>query len=227
MKARRRPPLEKVVDTLLDAYGEPVSPAVTDPWEQIVAINASYLVDDDRRLAVLEALRRQVGLAPPDLLAAPQERLLAAIAGGGMKPEMRADKLLKAAKTAEALEAPLEEIVRFPLDRAAKALQRFPGVGPPVAERIALFAGAHAVLALESNGLRVLVRLGFGVEDERYERMWRQVREAVDQEAPRDVVWCQAAHALLRRHGQEICKHKAPRCVGCRLRRLCPHTGSG
>jgi hypothetical protein len=41
----------------------------------------------------------------------------------------------------------------------------YPGIGKPGAERIALFTGTRAVLALDSNALRVLVRLGYGGPD--------------------------------------------------------------
>jgi endonuclease-3 len=44
--------------------------------------------------------------------------------------------------------------------KARRALRSFPGIGEPGAEKILLFSGRQARLAPESNGLRVLVRLG-------------------------------------------------------------------
>ena len=218
----RRPKLTDIVAALERRYGPPAPPAVTDPWEQIVLENASYLVDDERRRTVFERLRERVGLSSEAILAAPRARLVAAIRDGGMKPPMRADKLLDAARIAQDVGAPLAEIVRRPFDDARKVLKRFPGIGAPGAEKVALFAGALPVVALESNGLRALVRVGFGVDRKYYAQTWREVRAAVDREAPRDIAWCVAAHQLLRRHGQETCRQSAPLCPACVLSATCP-----
>jgi endonuclease III len=214
--------LTDVVATLERRYGRPTAPDVTDPWEQIVLENASYLVDDARRREVFETLRREVGLAPAALLAAPRRKLVAAIERGGMRPGMRADKLLDAARIASHVGAPLSDIVRRPFDAARPVLERFPGIGDPGAEKLALIAGTLPVLALESNGLRALVRLGFGEERSNYAQTWREVRACVDREAPRDAAWCVAAHLLLRRHGQETCLRTSPRCDDCPLAPVCP-----
>ena len=41
-----------------------------------------------------------------------------------------------------------------------KALKRFPSIGDPGAEKILLFTRSYPVMALDSNGLRVLCRVG-------------------------------------------------------------------
>lgn len=215
-------PLPDVVARLERRHGRPAPPRVTDPWEQIVLENASYLVDDDRRMRVFERLRDEVGLAPEAILGAPRRRLEKAIEDGGMKPPMRAQKLIDAARLALDAGEPLGAAVLRPWPEARKVLKRFPGIGDPGAERVALIAGALPVVALESNGLRVLVRLGFGAQAENWSRMWRDVRAAVDREAPRDATWCLSAHLLLRQHGRTVCRDKAPLCGECVLRARCP-----
>ncbi len=137
---------------------------------------------------------------------------------------MRAEKLIDAARIAQSLDAPLAAIVKRPLPEARRVLKRFPGVGEPGVEKIALFAGAHPVLGLDSNGLRVLVRLGFAREEKSYDRTWRAVRDAVSAELPDDVSWLQRAHQLLRRHGQELCRRTQPSCNDCPLA-ACPSRG--
>jgi endonuclease-3 len=62
----------------------------------------------------------------------------------------------------------LKSVLKLPLPKAKKALQKFPGIGEPGAEKILLFTRTHPLMALESNGLRVLVRLGFGAEHKNY-----------------------------------------------------------
>jgi endonuclease-3 len=99
--------------------------------------------------------------------------------------------------------------------------QRFPNLGAPGAERVLLFCGAHPVLSLDSNALRVLVRSGFAPESKDYGRTYRAVRAAVDPEVPRDVAWIVRAHQVLRRHGQDVCRRSRPECGRCPVRARC------
>jgi endonuclease III len=226
VKAAARLTLAEIVDALEQRYGRAPVPPVTNPFEQVVLENASYLVDDQRRMAVFRALEKRIGVTPTAILAARRADLTAAIADGGMRPPMRADKLIKAARIAAALDAPLAEVVRRPFDQAKRTLRRFPGIGEPGAEKVVLFAGAHARLGLESNGLRVLVRLGYAREDKSYDRTWRKVRDAIAPELPDDIRWLQRAHQALRRHGQELCRRTRPACQQCPLLARCPSSSS-
>jgi hypothetical protein len=106
-------------------------------------------------------------------------------------------------------------------------LKRFPGIGDPGAAKVLLFNGGGTGLALESNGLRVLVRLGHGREAGDYTRTWRAVNAAIEPELRQDPAWRLLAHQLLRRHGQETCKHSRPRCEQCPLAQGCRWATSG
>ncbi len=211
-------PLPELVSRLEALYGPPAPPAVTDPFEMVLWENVAYLVDDDRRAQVFARLREEVGLDPEDLLGTPTPVLAGVIRDGGMQPEHRAEKLTKAASTALAVGLDsLRELIRTAPDKARKALQRFPGIGEPGADKILLFSQAKRTLAPDSNALRVLVRLGFGEEDENYGRMYRSASEAVAPHLPEDFPGLIRAHQLLRRHGQEICRRGAPLCEACPL----------
>jgi len=52
-----------------------------DGWELVLAENVAYLVDDARRWRALAELRRLVGLAPEQILAAPDEVLCGVVVG--------------------------------------------------------------------------------------------------------------------------------------------------
>ena len=211
-----RAPLTELISRLEALYGPPAPPPVTDPFEMVVWENAAYLVDDDRRARVFARLREEVGLDPEDILGTPTPVLADVIREGGMQPEHRAEKLLKAADTALAVGVDLlRELIRTAPDKARKVLQKFPGMGEPGADKILLFSRAKRTLAPDSNALRVLVRLGFGEEDENYGRMFRSADAAVAPELPGDFPWLIRAHQLLRRHGQEICRRGAPLCEAC------------
>lgn len=85
-----------------------------------------------------------------------------------------------------------------------------------------LLSGRTAALALDSNGLRVLLRLGFGRDEGSRPRTYRSVRAAVDPQVPRKLEEVQRAHLLLRQHGHALCRRNAPLCEECPLRGVCP-----
>jgi endonuclease III len=88
---------------------------------------------------------------------------------------------------------------------------------------VLLFARRQPILALESNGLRVLVRLGFGEEKKSYATTYRLVQAAAAAEAKPDCAWLIRAHQLLRRHGQEVCRRSRPQCSDCPLSPECAY----
>ena len=217
--------MREVIAALQELYGAlPV--AGMDPLEMILLENCAYLVDDATREATLARLREQVGLTPEELLAQTPERIAAVIAGGGMKPLMRAQKVLDAARIA--VEIGLDELsaaIANDPKRAKALLRRFPSIGEPYADRVLLFAGTQTGVAPDSNALRVLCRLGFAREEKNYSAMYRAAVGAVSREV-RDNATARKAHLLLRRHGQEVCKRTHPRCEICPLRGRCGWYGA-
>ena len=198
-------------------YGE-LPPPSSDPFELVLLESAAYLVDDATRAATLARLRDAIGTTPEAIVAHGPEEIAAVIADGGMKPLMRADKVLEAARVAA--EIGLEQLraaVATDPPRAKKLLRRFPSIGEPYADRILLFAGSQPSVAPDSNALRVLTRLGFAAEEKNYTAMYRKAVAA----ARCDLPTARRAHLLLRRHGQETCKRSAPRCEVCPLRGRC------
>jgi endonuclease-3 len=98
---------------------------------------------------------------------------------------------------------------------------RFPMIGEPGAEKILMVSGVLPVLALESNGLRVLVRLGFGEDRKSYATTYKSVREVTLKELPVDGKLLTKAHLLLRAHGQEVCLRNTPLCHACAVSPEC------
>src|SRR4029077_2523911 len=107
------------------------------------------------------------------------------------------------------------------LKEAKKALKKFPTIGDPGAEKILMFTRSHPVLSLESNGLRVLLRVGFAEEKKSYSASYRGVQEALAGQFPADYDKLIAAHQLLRQHGQELCKRSQPLCAACPIKGDC------
>lgn len=139
-----------------------------------------------------------------------------------MHPERRVDKLREIAELAiEAGGGRLEKVLELEPKKARSVLKRFPGIGDPGADKILLFCGASSTMALESNGLRVAVRLGYGAEAKSYATTYRSAIAALEPELERKSARRVRAHELLRRHGQTLCKRSAPVCDACPLTRAC------
>jgi endonuclease III len=212
----------KIISGLQDHYGRLEPPRITDPLGIILLENVAYLLSDDRREQAFNALRERVGLTPPEILMAHDEALLEITRLGGMHPAARVEKLRRIAQIAlQEFDGDFDRVLKQPLARAKKSLKKFPGIGDPGAEKILLFSRTHPILALDSNGLRVLLRLGYGEERKSYASTYRSAQDAVESELRKDFDWLIAAHQLLRRHGQELCKIKAPICSPCPLKRYC------
>ena len=199
--------LTRIIAALEKLYGS-MAPRVTDPFEMILLENAAYLVDDARRQETFERLRESIGLTPAAILERSPEEIAAAIAGGGMLKEHRAEKVMASARLANKIGV------------SEKTLRKFPRVGEPYADRILLFIGKKVTLAPDSNALRVLLRLGYGEESKNYAKTYRSAVAASAGEV-RDAKFALRAHMLLRRHGQELCRRSAPRCELCPLRGDC------
>jgi len=215
---------QKIIAKLKKHFGVPKPPQTTDPFEIIVFDNIAYLVDDARREAAFDLLRKTVGLKPVDIVAAPAEKVISATKLGGIHPEPRAHRLKESAQIVlNDFGGDLDQALKLPLAKAIKALRQFPSIGEPGAEKILLFTRTQPILALESNGLRVMLRLGFGEEKKNYSASYKSVREAVVDQIGPDCDYLIEAHQLLRHHGKEICKTTNPHCDACPITRYCEY----
>ena len=211
----------KLVDKLQQRYGPPAPPPPTDPLELIIWENIAYLAIDKRRAEAFAILKRTIGTRPDQILAA-QHSALAAVGKAGILPDVSAEKLLTIAKIAyEEFGSDLRVALKMPFSQAKKALKRFPSIGDPGAEKILLFTRSYPVMALDSNGLRVLCRMGFADEQKNYSATYRLIQDAIRGQLPKDYDSLIRAHQLLRQHGQQLCKRSRPRCAECPLQAEC------
>ena len=212
--------LNEAVELLRGHYGPPAELPTTDPFELVLLENVAYLAPPARLREAFQQLKDTVGTSPAAILAARQKALEKVTARGILKSTF-ADKLRECARIAiEKFDGDLTAAIRVPLDSAKRVLRCFPGIGEPGAEKILLFAGREAVLAPDSNGLRVLVRLSLTREEASYAKTYAGARVAA-KELPADAKVMQEAHLLLQQHGQTICKRNAPRCEMCPLSERC------
>lgn len=216
--------LSKIVAKLQSHYGKPPPPKTTDPFGLILQKYIAYLTPDEKRDAAFDALRKRVGLKPTKILAAPEAELIEIARLGGMHPEMRVARLQESALIVlNDFDGDLKNALKLPLPKAKKGLQAFPGVGAPVAEKILLFTRSYPVLGLESNGLRVLLRLGFGEEKKNYASSYASVQDDLKDQIGTNFDFLIRAHQFLRQHGQELCRRSKPKCELCPLQSGCAY----
>jgi endonuclease III len=216
-------PFAAIVKKLERFYGRPKPPKITDPLEIILFENVAYLADDEKRTAAFAALKKKIGTRPEQILEASQKQLEEITRMGGIVPELRAQRLRQIAELVHYIfKNDLAAELKKPLPQAKKSLKRFPSVGDPGAEKILMLTRSYPVLALESNGLRVLLRLGYAEEKKSYSASYRGVQQALAGQLPSGYDALIAAHQLLRQHGQELCKRTRPLCeAGCPLTAQC------
>jgi endonuclease-3 len=216
-------PLGTLFAKLEKLYGKPTPTPFENPFEMVLWEIVGYLADDVRRASAFEMLRNAVGLTPEKILAAPLTRLTHIThAGGSIAYDERAQRLQDAARLAvRDFDGDLKKLLNMPAARAKKLLTEFPMIGEPGAEKILMYFGVLPVLALESNGVRVLARYGFGQERKSYAMTYKSIREATAGQLPEDAALLTAAFLLSKRHGQERCHRVGPECRACPLSTAC------
>lgn len=219
----RRLDLQAVVAALEERHANET--ALSEPLAILVNETVGYLIDDERRAALFEEFEKRVGLDTRRILDADPAVVLDITRRGGMAPEKRAERLKEIARIIASdcggdLDATLR---RLPLPKARTLLKRFPSVGAPGADRILLFGGYAAVPAVESNGLRGLVRMGFVTERPNWSQTYRDAVRLIAEEGLAEASWLKSAWLGLRGHGKALCKRATPICGPCPFDAKCAH----
>jgi len=219
--------LGTAVPALRRHYGAPPKPVSRDPFHLILWEQVGYLVSDARRRAAFLTLKRDVGLEPMRIRGASigvLERI--ARMGGGIAADKRAVRMRESAELVVGKwDGDLKAALRLPLREARKALREFAQIGEPAADKILTINGKARALPLDSNALRVVLRLGLAPELKDYGATYRRAQETLAPALPRTREQLVAAGALLRLHGQELCRRSGPLCERCPLKPGCPSAG--
>jgi endonuclease III len=216
--------LQSAVAGLKRLYGKPAPPVSRDPFILILWEQVAYLVPDAKRRTAFLQLKARVGLQPEEILAASPATLRSiARIGGPIAAVARADRMHASAELVmRRFGGNLRQALKLPADAARRALGQFAMIGEPGADKILVFTRTARMLPLDSNGLRVLQRLGLVTEGRDYRSSYRRAREALASALPRTYDGLSDGYHLLRRHGQELCRRNAPDCPACPLRPQCP-----
>jgi hypothetical protein len=90
--------VNEILDALEKMYGAQHAAGPTDPYEMIVYLNCGYPASDAACAKGFDALKREAGLAPKEILAAPKSKLVKLLRLGGIVPELRVDRLKEIAR---------------------------------------------------------------------------------------------------------------------------------
>lgn len=216
------PALAEITRALRRQHRDLRTPPPRNAFEWVLWENVAYLADDAKRTEAFALLKKTVGTAPGDVLAANNPTLLQVTRYGIVAP-LFARKLRSAAELArDKFGGRVDRALSHDPAEAARQLRVFPGIGEPGAEKILVAIGRTRTLPLDSNGLRVLLRIGFGSSVRSYAATYRSVKAALalGRTSAKSLF---TTHLLLQRHGRVVCKTSNPRCDACLLLPMCAY----
>ncbi|HYM26847.1 MAG TPA: hypothetical protein VET66_01755 [Steroidobacteraceae bacterium] len=223
------PSLEPILDALEAYYGPQLPHAPTDPYQFLVWWHCGYPPSEARCQQGWQTLRHELGVEPQVLRAARPARLARALSAGGLIPQLRAERVRAVAtRVLEDFAGDLAAgLARLPPAQAHAALRKFPGIGPPGADRMLLFAGLAPLAAVPSSCPYVLPRIVSGRVPPGYRASYAQAQRAIEAAVPAASALRQRAYLLLLRHGRELCRRTHPQCALCPLVRRCRFNQAG
>jgi endonuclease III len=216
-------------------YGPQHATGPAHPYEMIVYLNCGYPASGASCSKGFDALKREVGLSPKEILVAPKSKLVKLLRLGGIVPELRAERLKEIARKVKAefdgdLEAELKKRMQMEKEQAGKGiraakkvLREFPVIGEPSAEKILLFSKLAPAAAVPSAFVEVPARLWFGKAGKNYAADYRAAREILNAGLAETFEARQRAYLLLKKHGQQTCKRSNPKCEVCPLAGRCAY----
>jgi len=217
-------PLPAILDRLEQAHGPQQPHWPTEPYEFLIWWHCGYPASDAACARGWEALNRVTGIEPAEILDAGTAKLAGALKAGGMVPELRAMRLIEIAQRVQReFGGDLRSALTGTLPNVRKALQKFPNIAGPGADRILLFGGLAPVPAVPSNCPHVLVRILRGPERENYGASYQYAQKAIEAATPAAFDARTRAYLLLKCHGQELCKRTNPKCDHCPVKGFCAY----
>jgi len=116
----------------------------------------------------------------------------------------------------------LDRLAALEVTELRRRLLAVAGIGPETADDMLLYAFGHPVFVVDAYTRRIFTRLGLLSGREGYEA----IRAGFESALGPDVPLYNEYHALIVRHGKDLCRTR-PRCVDCCLRSQCPTVGGG
>ncbi|MFQ5925516.1 MAG: endonuclease III domain-containing protein [Dehalococcoidia bacterium] len=210
--------LLEVYHRLLARYGPQHWWPAEDPFEVIVGAiltQSAAWINVERAISNLKAAK---ALTPAALRDLPLDRLAHLVRPSGYYNA----KAMKIKAFVERLRryGDLERLFALDTQSLRQELLSIHGVGEETADSIILYAARKPVFVIDAYTRRILHRLGIApiYRGDNY----RALQALFTENLPQEEGLYNEYHALLVRHGKEVCR-KVPLCSPCCLRDLCPY----
>jgi endonuclease III related protein len=210
--------LRAVFDALLAAHGPQRWWPAKTPFEVMVGAVLTQNTAWTNVERALERLTERIPLEAQAILDLPQEELAQALQPSGYF-NVKARRL-RAFCAAFVAEGGMEGLGAMETGALRRRLLSVPGIGPETADDMVLYAFGRPVFVVDAYTRRIFVRLGLLRGHEGYE----SIRSGFESALGPDVPLFNEYHALIVRHGKEVCRAR-PRCANCRLQPRCPTAG--
>lgn len=210
--------LVEIYHRLLSHYGPQHWWPADDPFEVILGAILTQATAWTNVEQALSNLKAETALTPAALRDLPHDRLATLIRPCGYYNA----KAVKVRAFVEELGAlygdDLGLLFALAIDDLRRELLSIHGVGEETADSIILYAARMPVFVIDAYTRRIIRRLGLAPESDSYGAF----QALFTKNLPPEEKLYNEYHALLVRHGKEVCR-KAPRCQNCCLRPLCPY----
>ena len=210
--------LVEIYHHLLSHHGPQHWWPADDPFEVILGAILTQATAWTNVEQALSNLKAETALTPAALRDLPHDRLATLIRPCGYYNA----KAVKVRAFVEELGAlygdDLGLLFALAIDDLRRELLSIHGVGEETADSIILYAARMPVFVIDAYTRRIIRRLGLAPESDSYGAF----QALFTKNLPPEEKLYNEYHALLVRHGKEVCR-KTPRCQNCCLRPLCPY----
>ena len=208
--------LLEIYHRLLSCYGPQHWWPAEDAFEVVVGAILTQSAAWTNVEKAISNLKAAGALTAAALLAIPSDRLAALIHPCGYY-NAKAKKLRAFVQRLESgYGGDLERLFALDTIELRQELLAVHGIGEETADSIILYAARKPVFVIDAYTRRILRRLALAPSSDSYGAFQALFTENL----PQDEGLYDEYHALLVRHGKEVCR-KAPRCPICCLRDVC------
>ncbi|MGQ9780773.1 MAG: endonuclease III domain-containing protein [Nitrososphaeria archaeon] len=205
----------KILETILEDADAAQGRWTYDPFEVLVGTIISQNTNDRNTEKAMRLLKRNVGLTPEAVLAAPKEAIVECLRPAGLY-NVKASRIITLAKIIKEEFDDPEELNRMSKDEVTSFLSKIDGVGPKTLDIFLAFSGKEQVIPIDTHIKRVAKRLGIAKEKDNYYQIREKLHRLVQvQDRLR-------AHFALITFGRKVCDARRPKCLSCPVSQYCP-----
>jgi endonuclease-3 related protein len=215
-----RKQLTEIYSLLLQQYGPQHWWPADSPFEVIVGAILTQSAAWANVERAIRNLSSAGALSPARLRELPQSELAQLVYPSGYFNAKALKLKAFAQHLGDNYQDSLDKLFGLDMPILRRELLAIHGVGEETADSIILYAGRKPIFVIDAYTRRIFARLGLEPSAKRY----ADFQKLFMGNLPLDEGMFNEYHALIVRHGKEVCR-RAPRCDACCLRERCVFTG--